>query len=76
MPGMKALLIAVVGPSGAIESYLSPPAAAKLAQGSDRESLFVAFAAEVEQAAKPLKTKAVASQQLRLAWFREVDDAA
>lgn len=71
MPSVKALLVAVVGQSGAIEAFLSPPAAANLARNADQAQIFAAFAAEVEQAAKPLKKSLPASRQLRFAWLSE-----
>jgi hypothetical protein len=50
MPGVKKLLVAVVGETNGVEEVLSPQAAAQLAKRYCREDIFAQFAAAVGQA--------------------------
>lgn len=47
MPGIKKLMVAIVGETGMIEEFVSPRAAAKLARKYQIEQKFLDFAADV-----------------------------
>ena len=77
MPGVKRLLVAVVGETDMVENYVTPQTAAKLARKYSREQVFARFASEVGQAHNEealAESQTTAPHQLCLTVFDEAGD--